>query len=194
MNILLATRNKGKIIEIKSLLMDINVNLQTLDDFDVIDVEETGNSFIENACLKASQYAKQAECWAIADDSGLEVEALGNAPGIFSARYAGVNATDAENRNKLLEEMKNITNRNAKFVCVLAISNHLGEIKFTAEGISYGKIDFKPTGLNGFGYDSVYIPDGFKHSFGVLDVKIKEEISHRNVAICKIMKYLSYIT
>lgn len=194
MKILLATRNKGKILEIKSLLAKTNVNLMSLDDFDVIDVEETGNTFIENACLKASQYAKQARCWAIADDSGLEVEALGNAPGVFSARYAGIKATDAENRNKLLKELENIDIREGKFVCVIAISNHLGEIKFTAEGVCHGKIDLKPSGLNGFGYDSVFIPNGFKETFGVLDARIKDEISHRQKAISKIVKYLSKIT
>jgi XTP/dITP diphosphohydrolase len=193
MDILLATQNRGKIREMKSILKETNIKLKTLDDFVIEEVEETGKTFEENASLKASQYAKQTGLWTLADDSGLEVEALNNSPGIFSARYAGINSTDEENIAKLLDALdksKNL-NRKARFVCVIAISDSSGEVKQLSEGICNGKIAINPLGSMGFGYDPVFIPNGYNESFGTLDNEIKRRISHRKIAINKIIHFLN---
>ena len=187
--ILIATKNIGKVRELEKLLEGFA--LRSLNEFsDVPDVEETGATFAENAILKAREYAKQTNLWALADDSGLEVAALDGAPGVFSARYAGKNATEAEKIVKLLDALKEKNDRCARFVCAMAISDKNGEIKFLAEGICNGKIALKPSGTNGFGYDPIFIPEGFNQSFGELSGNVKKKISHRAQAIMKIIQYL----
>ena len=187
--ILIATKNIGKVRELEKLLEGFA--LRSLNEFsDVPDVEETGATFAENAILKAREYAKQTNLWALADDSGLEVAALDGAPGVFSARYAGKNATEAEKIVKLLDALKEKNDRRARFVCTMAISDKNGEIKFLAEGICNGEIALKPSGTNGFGYDPIFIPEGFNQSFGELSSNVKKKISHRAQAIMKIIQYL----
>ncbi len=194
--ILVATKNANKTKELKELLSSSNFVLKDLNEIPNINgVEETGKTFAENAVLKAESYALQTKMWALADDSGLEVEALNGAPGVFSARYAGEFATDEERINKLLQELKGVFDRRqARFVCAMAVSDEKGEIKFIAEGICNGKIAVKPSGKNGFGYDPVFIPDGFEQTFGEISGEIKRKMSHRAQAIEKIIRFLGGFT
>lgn len=191
--LLIATKNKGKIKEIELLLADLPVTLRSLNDFpEVIEPEENGLTFAENAEFKANSYALQTGLWALADDSGLEVAALGGAPGIHSARFAGANAGDAEKIRKLLTAINKTPNndRSARFVCAMTVSDEKGEITYLTEGVCNGKITSEPRGENGFGYDPIFIPKGFSETFGELSNEIKREISHRARASEKIIAYL----
>ncbi len=189
--ILVATSNVGKIRELGKLLTELPVSLRSLSEFpNISEVEETGGTFAENAVLKAKGYAIQTKVWSLADDSGLEVEALGGAPGVYSARYAGENTNYETKIAKLLNELEQTTNRNARFACVMAISDEKGKIKFLAEGACNGKIALSPQGRNGFGYDPIFIPDGFEQTFGEISDEIKQKISHRAKATKKIIRYL----
>ncbi len=189
--ILIATKNIGKVRELEKLLEDLPFELRSLNEFsDVPDVEETGATFAENAILKAREYARKTNLWALADDSGLEVAALDGAPGVFSARYAGENANDAEKIAKLLNELGENAERSAKFVCAMALADETGEIKFLAEGVCNGEIALNASGTNGFGYDPIFIPEGFTQTFGKLSAEVKQKISHRARAIEKIIRFL----
>ncbi|MCY7374356.1 MAG: XTP/dITP diphosphatase [Pyrinomonadaceae bacterium] len=193
MKLVIATRNAGKIKELEELLADLPVHLHNLNDLpNTFEPEESGATFAENAALKAKSYALQTGLWALADDSGLEVEALNGAPGVFSARYAGENAVDKERIEKLLGELAEThgSNRRARFVCAVAVADESGEIKFNAEGICNGSIAFEASGEGGFGYDPIIIPDGFSATFGELANEIKQSISHRKQAIDKIIQQL----
>lgn len=198
MELLIATKNTGKVKEIEKLLSNLPVTLKSLNDFPHIpEPEETGSTFAENAVLKARYYALQTNLPALADDSGLEIKALNNAPGIFSARYAGENASQSEKIEKILAEIEQVEsdNRQARFVCSVAISDQNGAISFSADGTCNGKISLEPRGNNGFGYDPVFIPDGFSETFGELSDNVKQQISHRAQAIQKIIAYLqSFLT
>jgi XTP/dITP diphosphohydrolase len=197
MELLLATNNTGKIKELAELLADLPIRLRNLNEFEmVVEPEETGATFAENAVLKAKYYALQTGLWALADDSGLEVEALGGAPGIFSARYAGESTTFAEKIRQLLQDMSrtNSGNRKARFVCAIALVDEAGSVKFLSEGICSGKIAAKPHGSGGFGYDPIFIPDGYLETFGELSGEIKQKISHRSRAIKKIIRFLRDFT
>lgn len=197
MKLLVATNNAGKIRELNELLEDLPVELFGLNNFENIsDVEETGATFAENAILKANSYALETGFWALSDDSGLEVAALGGAPGVFSARYAGQQAGDEERIAKILGELAETgdESRRARFVCVMAVADEKGEIKFLAEGICEGRIAWQPRGGNGFGYDPIFIPDGFEQTFGELSSTVKREISHRARAIKEIMRFLRSFT
>ncbi len=193
MQLLAGTKNAGKIRELKELLAGLPLSLQSLNEFEnVVEPEETGATFAENAALKAVYYARETGFATLADDSGLEVEALNNAPGVYSARYAGANASDAEKISKLLNEMKTLKaeNRSARFVCALVLTDKTGEIIFQTEGICRGKIALSPSGKNGFGYDPVFIPEDFEQTFGELSDAIKSNLSHRARAIEKIIQFL----
>lgn len=193
MRILIATNNDGKVIEIQAMLAELPFRLQNLEEFPgIVEPEETGATFAENAVLKARYYALQTGVWSLADDSGLEVEALNNAPGVYSARYAGKGASDRERIVKLLEELDGTgeENRRARFVCAMAVADESGAIRFAAEGICDGKISFEAVGDNGFGYDPLFIPDGFSQTFGELSNERKQQISHRKRAIYKIIQQL----
>ncbi len=195
--ILAATGNAGKLKELEKLLTNLPFRLRSLQEFSgVIEPQETGQTFAENAILKARSYALQTKLWTLADDSGLEVAALGGAPGIFSARYAGANAADEERIGKLLRELKDTPKaaRQARFVCVMAISDENGEIQFTAEGICAGKIASAASGNRGFGYDPIFIPDGLSQTFGDISDEVKQKISHRARAAAKIIRYLRSFT
>jgi XTP/dITP diphosphohydrolase len=188
--LLIGTKNKGKIKELKKFLAGLPLEINSLDEFEnIVEPEETGATFAENAELKAGYYALETGMSALADDSGLEVEALGGAPGVFSARYAGENSTDADKIAKLLDELKKKVDRRANFVCSMAVSDNSGKIIYRANGICEGKIALNARGTNGFGYDPVFIPDGFEKTFGELPDEIKREISHRKRAIEQVIRF-----
>jgi len=193
LEIVVATKNSGKMKELHRLLTDLPLRIKSLNEFpNIVEAEETGVSFAENAVIKARTYALQTKLWSLADDSGLEVAALDGAPGVVSARYAGEDASDRERIAKLLCELDKTKDarRSAKFVCAMAISNEKGEIKFLTEGVCNGEIALSASGTNGFGYDPIFVPDGFERSFGELSDEIKQEISHRAQAMKKIIPYL----
>ena len=191
--LLVATNNPGKLLELLALLDEIPVTLESLNDWkQIIEVEETGSTFIENARLKASGYALQTGSPAIADDSGLEVEVLDGRPGVLSARYGGQDTSFAEKMTKLLGEIDASCSKNraARFVCAIAIADASGNILFTTEGICPGKIASEPHGLQGFGYDPLFIPDGYDLTFGELSGEVKRKISHRARAFEQIIPFL----
>ena len=193
-SLLIATHNKGKLIEYRSMLSMIPLSLVSLDDFPVLqEVEETGLSFRENAILKAKGYARQTGLITLADDSGLEVDALGGRPGIFSARYAGNRASDTDRVKKLLTDllMTKDPERRARFVCEIAVLDSRSGNVVTFDGRCEGHIAFEPRGTNGFGYDPIFIPDGYSRSFGRLPSFIKEKISHRGRALRAATPFLS---
>ena len=196
-SLLLASQNEGKLEELRQLLGDLPLELYGLTDFpDVETVPETGESFIENASLKAAGYATQTGLLTLADDSGLEVDALGGAPGIRSARYAGEGASDADRRSRLLAELSNISaaERSARFVSAVAIATSEGQIINVSVGTCDGHIDFAPHGSEGFGYDPVFIPGGYDQSFGELESAIKNQISHRARALSGTREFLRTLT
>jgi XTP/dITP diphosphohydrolase len=197
MQLLIATRNVGKVKELEKLLADLPVTVRSLNDFPNVPEapEETGATFADNAQIKAKFYAERAGILALADDSGLTVDALGGAPGVLSARYAGIDATDADRIAKLLKELNQTGDekRRASFVCAIAVADARGEIKHLAEAACAGRIADSAKGANGFGYDPVFIPDGFELTFGELSARVKERISHRARAIKKIIRYLRLI-
>lgn len=193
MELLIATKNAGKIRELTKLLAGLPIHLHTLNEFEsVVEPEETGATFSENAALKAEYYALQTGIWALADDSGLEVEALGGAPGVFSARYAGKGVSYTKKMSRLLSELNETrtNNRQARFVCAMAVAGKSGSIEFLSEGVCEGSIAAVPRGANGFGYDPIFIPEGFSETFGELSDEIKQKISHRSRAIRKIIRFL----
>jgi XTP/dITP diphosphohydrolase len=194
LELLIATKNIGKIRELEKLLADLPIILRNANEFaNLREPEETGQTFAENAILKARYYAEKTGFLALADDSGLEVEALGGAPGVFSARYAGEKATNEERIAKLLNELGQTKDakRLARFVCAVAISDQKGDIKFLTEGICSGSVTASPLGINGFGYDPIFVPYGFSQTFGQLSDEIKQKISHRGRAMEKIIDFLT---
>jgi XTP/dITP diphosphohydrolase len=183
MTLVIATRNPGKTAEIGDLLADFPINIKNLEDFGPIPpVEEDGDTFDDNAYKKASFVSKVLGLPALADDSGLVVEALGGAPGVYSARYAGDNATDEQRFTKLLEEMKGQINRKAAFECVISIAVPPGAA-LTYEARCEGLIAEKPAGKNGFGYDPVFYYPPLKKTFGQLTREEKSRVSHRGKAL-----------
>lgn len=190
--LLVATHNLGKLAELRSLLADLPIELVGLSDFDnITEVEETGITFIDNAKLKAAGYAQQTGSFALADDSGLEVDALNGRPGVLSARYGGDVGFDKKMQMLLGELDKSpIQSRAARFVCAIAIAAPDGTILHTTEGICPGNIAAEPHGNGGFGYDPLFVPEGFKETFGELSTAVKQKISHRARAFEQIMPFL----
>lgn len=192
--ILIATSNKGKLREVQSSLSSLNLRLRNLSEFpSLIEPEETGVTFAENAILKARYYAQRTKLWTLADDSGLEVDALGGAPGVFSARYAGVGVSDSKRIDRLLSELTNVPKekRNARFICALAFCNPEAELIKLLNGTCEGCIAFAPKGTNGFGYDPAFLPDGYNQTFGELSHEIKQKISHRANALKLFSSFLT---
>ena len=184
--ILVATQNEKKKAEIKEILKGVpGILLRGIEDFPFLpEMEETGNTFQENAIKKATTLAKACNTWAMADDSGLEIDALNGRPGIFSCRYAGPNATDEMNIQKVLSELKGVSKerRTARFICSIALASP-DELFFAVEGRCEGFITEEPKGKNGFGYDPIfYIPD-YDKTFAELNSSIKSRISHRAKAL-----------
>ncbi|MDX2499732.1 MAG: XTP/dITP diphosphatase [Deltaproteobacteria bacterium] len=183
LTLVIATGNPGKTAEIRDLLKGFPISIKNLDDFGPIPpVVEDGDSFDENAYKKASFVSKILGYPALADDSGLVVDALGGAPGIYSARYAGENASDQQRYAKLLDEMKGHTNRQAAFECVISLAVPTGAA-LTYEGRCEGLIAEAPAGDGGFGYDPVFYYPPLKKTFGQLSREDKSLISHRGKAL-----------
>ena len=191
MEAVIATHNKNKVTEMEGILREIFgvSHLYTPGELGINEEpEENGKTFEENALLKARFVWKPGRL-TIADDSGLCVNALGGAPGVFSARYAGDHASDAERIRKLLDEMKGKTNRRARFVCVIALAYRGTSVK-TFRGEVNGTIIDEPRGAHGFGYDPVFVPDGYDKTFGELGPEVKDKISHRAKALEKIVAFI----
>lgn len=184
--IVVASNNEHKIREIKEILsgFEIKKASDVINDFEV---EETGSSFCENAYLKAKALSEYINDIVLADDSGLEVFALNNEPGIFSARYAG-SRNDKENLEKLLKNLKETDDKRARFVCCMAVI--AGDKVIQKEGYVYGRIVDKPIGNNGFGYDPVFVPEGYDITFAQMPAQIKNRLSHRKAALFKIKRAL----
>jgi XTP/dITP diphosphohydrolase len=191
--LVLATRNKGKILELRKLLLDFEIDIKGLDDFDPIpEVEEDGQTFEENAYKKAFFTAKTLGVPALADDSGLVVRALGGEPGVHSARYAGEYASDKEKYNKLLKEMKGKKDRSAYFECAIVIALPKGKSK-SYTGRCEGEIAFEPMGEDGFGYDPVFIYPPLNKTFAQIPIEEKNKISHRGKAMAKLKEKFSIV-
>lgn len=179
MKLLIATRNAHKLAEIREMLPGVEL-VGTDGRPDVPDPEETGNVFEANAAIKAEAWLAATGLPALADDSGLEVDALNGAPGIHSARYAGVHGDSAANNAKLLRELEGVPTgkRTARFVCALALALP-GQPVRTLRAACEGRIITEGQGTNGFGYDPLFIPEGYTESFGVLPAEVKATLSHR---------------
>ena len=191
MKLVLATRNPGKVRELKELFKDIDIELVTVDELEVIpEVIEDGKSFRENALKKAKVVADSTGEFAIADDSGLEVEYLNGRPGIYSSRYAREGAADKENNEKLLSEMEGVcsSGRVASFCCVIALIGH--GVEKTFEGRCCGSIAFEPKGEKGFGYDPIFYIPSINQTMAELDPEKKNSISHRAKAFDSLKKWL----
>lgn len=175
--LVVATGNMHKLREIAEIFTDFEVVSQKEMGFDE-DVEETGVTFAENALIKARAASKALNCIALADDSGLCVDALGGAPGVYSARYCGYHGDDQKNRDKLLENMQGVENRAAHFTSAIALVYPDGR-EVVVEGHTYGKILHEETGTGGFGYDCLFESDDLKKSFGLATAEEKNAVSHR---------------
>lgn len=192
MDILIATGNAGKAKEFREMLGSDGIAWRDLSTFrQLIPVEETGTTFQENAQLKAAGYATQARMWALADDSGLEVDALNGNPGVYSARWAEKNQTgsgDSANNATLLDQLRVVPDdkRTARFVCVLALSDETGRIVLTARDSMEGRILHAPRGSNGFGYDPLFLVENLGKTTAELDPDEKHRISHRGKALRKL--------
>ena len=204
MEIIIASKNKGKIKEIRHFFSNSllpqniqNIKWLTFEDFEGFpEVDEGSASFVENAKLKAQSVAEFTGKTALADDSGLEVDALDRKPGVTSSRFSGPDATDEKNRKKLLAELKEITllkKRSARFRCVMVLCSPGNDFINITEGVCVGKIGFTETGENGFGYDSVFIPEGFNKTMAELSNSEKNSISHRGKALEELAKFLKFL-
>jgi XTP/dITP diphosphohydrolase len=190
----LASNNPGKVREINQLLAAEQIEVVPQQAFGVPEAEETGASFVENAILKARNAARHSGMAAIADDSGIEVDALEGAPGIYSARFAGVGASDAENLQKLLEELEDVpeAQRTARFQCLMVYMRHAEDpTPIICQGTWEGRILNEPRGENGFGYDPVFYVPTHDCSAAELDSPTKNRLSHRGQALRKLFQALS---
>jgi XTP/dITP diphosphohydrolase len=192
MKIVIATRNRKKLEEFRRILNEAGAALLSLDDFpDCPETPEDQDTFTGNAVKKAVAVSRYTGLPAVSDDSGLEVYALGGAPGVWSARYAGESASDSDNIEKLLHEMKISfsADRSARFVCVLALAFPDGVVEIF-EGSVEGDVIEKPVGTGGFGYDPIFRPLGFDRTFGEMTSSEKDALSHRGKALAKFGKYI----
>ena len=192
--LVIATRNPHKTREFAQILGDRYEVCDLIGSSEIPEVKETGKTFEENAIIKARNASKYLSDLVVADDSGLEVDALQGAPGIFSARYAGPQASDKENTEKLLAEIaraeRRANRRSARFRCVLALAEKGGLLQ-TFEGAAGGTIVRSPRGAAGFGYDPIFVPDGYEQTFAEIQVEEKNRISHRAQAIAQLAEYLA---
>lgn len=188
--IFFASQNKNKIIEVKKLFQPLNIMVVSAIDLNILAPEETGTTFEENALLKANFYANYTNMPVIADDSGLVVAALNGAPGVYSARWAGLDGNFVNAINKLENLLINKSNRQAYFECVLALIN----LDFRSQifnGKWYGELTFPPRGNYGFGYDPIFIPTGFNITAAEMLPEQKNLLSHRAVAFNNLINYLN---
>lgn len=194
MKVILASRNEGKLREMRIILSKYGMDVVSRDDAGIpaFEVEETGTTFEENSYLKAKAIMEASGCPTIADDSGLVVDALGGEPGVYSARYAGEGCTDDDNNELLLRRMESVPDgeRSARFASVITMLFPDGR-KLVAKGTVEGRIDRCLDGEGGFGYDPLFIPDGYDRSFGVLSSEIKNSISHRAKALSELEMLLN---
>jgi XTP/dITP diphosphohydrolase len=191
--LIVATGNNGKMDEIRSLCADIPVSIRSLKDLwqEVPDIPETGVTFRENALLKAAWVFSRKKIWTLADDSGLEVDALQGAPGVHSARYAGELRDDAQNIRKLMQSLAGVPKekRGARFRCVMALVGS-EEAPYIVEGVCEGSINDVPRGTAGFGYDPVFVPRGYTRTFAEINREEKNRISHRGKALTTMKEVL----
>lgn len=200
-NILIGTSNAGKLREIKSILKGLPLRFNTIRDLKYpLKIRENGRTFLENALKKAKVLAKVPEVQrrfnaVLVEDSGLEVDALGGQPGVRSARYAGEPINYQRNNQKLLTTLKGVPSRNrtARYRAVTVLSIASANINYFTEGICAGKIAFEPEGNKGFGYDPVFIPDGYRQTFAQLPPSLKNRLSHRARAIRQLMSLLKHL-
>jgi XTP/dITP diphosphohydrolase len=195
--LVIGTRNRKKGAELAELLAHWGIQAVTLSDMpDAIDVEESGDSFAANAALKATRQAEHLERWVLADDSGLEVDALGGVPGVYSARFAGANASDQANNRRLLEELGDtpLKKRTARYVCHVTLADPTGAIRAECHEVCRGRIRFKPAGANGFGYDPLFEIVEYHRTFGELGPHVKRALSHRARALRAILPKLVAVT
>ncbi len=193
MKLILASSNQGKLAELRDLLGGADIDLHAQSEFGVEDADETGLTFIENAILKARHAARATGLPALGDDSGLCVDALNGAPGLYSARYSGVHGDNAANIAKLLDALRDVpeTQRSARFVCVLAMLRHADDPQpLVAEGVWEGRILFAPRGDGGFGYDPVFFDTERGMGAAELDASLKNRISHRGRALAQLRETL----
>ncbi len=192
--VVLASGNKGKLLELKSMLSASGLDVIPQSDFDLETPEETGLTFVENSILKARYVSEQTGLAAIADDSGIEVDALHGEPGIYSARYAGEDATDMENLQKLLLNMEDMNdeNRQCRFHCVIVFLQYpTDSTPIICQGIWEGQLLREPVGKNGFGYDPAFYVPGYACSSAELSPEQKNQISHRGQALRELAKKLN---
>ena len=186
-DIMIATSNKGKVREYKSLLEPLGYIVHDLSELDPIEIDENGSTFQENALIKAKSIQGKCNMTVIADDSGLEIDALNKEPGIHSARY--LEGHDYSYKNKvLLERMKGKTDRTARFVCAIALCDETGDHLFT--GVMEGKINDQAAGDNGFGYDPIFLVEQFGKTSAQLTMEQKNSVSHRGIATRELLDYL----
>ena len=186
--LVVATGNPGKLKEMQVYLQDLGWELQLKPED--LEIEETGDTFVANACLKASEVAKATHQWSIADDSGLMVDALGGKPGIYSARYG---KTDADRISRLLKELGDEQNRQAQFACAIAIARPDGTIALQVEGICRGEILHSPRGTGGFGYDPIFYVPSAQQTFAEMTPEIKRSHSHRGRAFQALLPQIETI-
>ncbi len=186
--IMIATENKGKLKEYENLLKPLNYEVFSLFDFPGLNIVESGTTFAENALLKAKTLRKRTNELVLADDSGLEVTALNNRPGVYSKRFSK-QGTDAANNQKLLEVMQSEADRSARFVTVIVLLDKNQNAHYF-KGILEGYIHTKIEGEHGFGYDPLFIPAGYHQTLAELDLSVKNSISHRAKALRKVLEYL----
>ena len=192
--ILIASSNKGKIKEFKKLLS--NFQLYSMSDLNIDDPIEDGISFVENAIIKAKHGAEQSSKYTIADDSGIVIPDLNYEPGIYSARYAGLGATDKENRLKVINKLKekNVESLKAYYVCVIVgLSSPSDPFPIVTQGEVHGKVSIISSGDGGFGYDKIFYPNNYSYSMATMDEEIKNKVSHRAIATKKFIEnFLNY--
>ena len=189
-DLLVATGNSHKTAEIRAILGADYVVSDLKAHPELPEVEETGSTFLENATLKAVEISKQVEGLILSDDSGLEVDALGGEPGVYSSRYAGEAGNDAANNKKLLHELQGKDNRTARFRCVMVLAQD-GEVLASFDGAVEGRMLSELHGEGGFGYDPLFVPDGYDQTFSQLSEGIKNQLSHRAVAMQKVVAWLA---
>lgn len=201
LDLVIGSFNQGKLLEVRGALAPLPLSVRYLRQFpDVSAVPETGQTYSENAILKAKGYAKQTHLLTLADDSGLEVDALDGRPGVFSARFGGTDASDEDRIELLLSELSRHSHskRSARFVCCMAIAGWQSgkeypdepDLLTVVESKCEGVIASVPNGTNGFGFDPVFIPDGYKQTFADLPNEVKARISHRAKALAQVCRFL----
>jgi len=193
LKLVIASKNKNKIRELKEILADLNWQIVGMEEIGITqEIEETADTFEGNALIKASKVMELCGEITIADDSGICVEALAGAPGVYSARYSGKDATDYKNNKKLLKEMEGIKNRKAKFVCAIAVARPCGKTKVLT-GEFKGEVAHEVAGSGGFGYDVLFYLPEYKMTSAQIPAQLKNKISHRAKALKKLKNYLSRV-